>query len=439
MQYLIPYFDIFIAAAVFFVGWFIVSIFFRTVVETNKVHIVQSRGRTTSYGTKQPSGNVYYVWPSFVPIIGINRIVLPINNFSVNLDAYDGYDKDRVPFLVHITAFFRIDNPTLAAERVAEFSTLEGELKQIVQGAARRVLASHDINEIMIDRSKFGDMFTQEVATDLTNWGIVPVKNMELMDIQDAHGSKVIANIMAKKASHIEMESRTEVASNRQKAETAEIEAGRTVDISMQDAKQQVGQRTAEKDKLVGIAQQQALQQVKFEEAITKAKEMEVIKVGQVQQAEIDKAAVILEAEGKLEAAKRAAEGVKVNGEAEGAAQQAILMAPVNAQIALADKIENSATYQAYLIAIEAIKAHLGIGTAQAQALTAADIKVIANAGSVTAGVTHAMQLFSGKGGFEIGSMLETLAGTPQGKELLDGIKTRFSSANSEAEEPKCS
>ncbi|MEI6806819.1 MAG: hypothetical protein WCK49_10000, partial [Myxococcaceae bacterium] len=233
-------------------------------------------------------------------------------------------------------------------------------------------------------------------------------------------------------ASHIEMESRTEVASNRQKAETAEIEAGRMI-----------GQRTAEKDQLVGIAQQQALQQVKIEEAITRAKEMEVIKVGQVQQAEIDKAAAIvvaeqqkqiaiLTAEGKLEAAKREAEGVKINGEADGAAQQAILMAPVNAQIALADKIENSAAYQSYLIAIEAIKAHLGVGTAQAQALTAADIKVIANTGSVTAGVTNAMQLFSGKGGLEIGSMLEALGATPQGKELLNAIKTRFASVDSE-------
>ena len=432
MQYLIPYLEVFVSVIIFIIGWFVLSVLFRTVVETNKVHIVQRRGRTTSYGVKQPNGNVYFAWPSFLPVIGVNRIILPINNFSVNLDAYDGYDKDRVPFLVHITAFFRIDNPALAAERVAQFSTLEGELKQIVQGAARRVLASHDINEIMIDRSKFGDMFTQEVAGDLINWGIVPVKNMELMDIQDAHGSKVIANIMAKKASHIEMESRTEVASNRQKAETAEIEAGRMI-----------GQRTAEKDQLVGIAQQQALQQVKIEEAITRAKEMEVIKVGQVQQAEIDKAAAIvvaeqqkqiaiLTAEGKLEAAKREAEGVKINGEADGAAQQAILMAPVNAQIALADKIENSAAYQSYLIAIEAIKAHLGVGTAQAQALTAADIKVIANTGSVTAGVTNAMQLFSGKGGLEIGSMLEALGATPQGKELLNAIKTRFASVDSE-------
>jgi len=46
---------------------------------------------------------------------------------------------------------------------------------------------------------------------------------MELMDIRDAQGHANIANIMAKKSSHIEMESRTEVAKNRQLAETAEI------------------------------------------------------------------------------------------------------------------------------------------------------------------------------------------------------------------------
>ena len=417
--------------------WIAISIAFRTVVPTNMVHIVQSRGQTTSYGTGQESGNVYYCWPSWVPLIGVARIILPVNNFSINLRGYEGYDKERVPFVVHVTAFFRIADPTMASQRVADFERLKIELEQIVQGAARRVLAAHDINEIMIDRSKFGEMFTGEVASDLRHWGVVTVKNMELMDIHDAAESRVIANIMAKKASHIEMESRKEVAENKQKAEQAEIDARRAVDVSKQDALKQVGLRTAEVEKDVGVARQQALQEVKAQEAVTKAKEMDVIKVEQVQQANItkeaavvaaeqDKQTVTIIAEGNLAAKQREAEGIKVEGEAKGAAEQAILLAPVNAQIALAEKIAQMPEYQAYLIGVETIKAHLGIGTAQAQALTAADIKVIANAGSPSAGVTNAMQLFSGKGGLEIGSMLETLATTPQGKGLLEAIKSHF-------------
>ena len=80
----------------------------RKVVETNVVHIVQSRKKTTSYGTGQEGGNVYYAWPSWMPIIGITRIMLPVSNFNLGLRDYEAYDKDRVPFKVDITGSYAI-------------------------------------------------------------------------------------------------------------------------------------------------------------------------------------------------------------------------------------------------------------------------------------------------------------------------------------------
>lgn len=72
------------------------------------VHIVQSNKKTTSYGTGKESGNVYYKWPSWFPVIGVTRIIFPVNNFNINLDSYEAYDKDRLPFILDVTAFFRI-------------------------------------------------------------------------------------------------------------------------------------------------------------------------------------------------------------------------------------------------------------------------------------------------------------------------------------------
>jgi flotillin len=429
---MLSFFNILFVAVV--VALFIVlPMLFRVVVDTNKVHIVQSKKRTTSYGTGQSSGNVYYKWPAWVPAIGVSRIVLPVNNFDLNLHGYKAYDKERVPFELDVTAFFRIADTNKAAERVATVEDLRKQLEYIVQGAVRKILASHDINQIMIDRATFGEQFTEEVKAELTNWGVEPVKNMELMDIRDSDNSNVITNIMAKKASHIEMESRTEVARNQQAAQTAEIEARRAVHVAEQDAEQQVGQRTADKEKAIGIAQQKAQQDIKAEEALTAQKLMEVARVEQVKQAEINRDAAVvlgeqqkrvavLDAEGQLEATKRRAEGVKTEGEAKAAAEQAMQMAPVQAQIALAKEIGGNVGYQNYLVALESVKAYISVGGEQAKALAAADIKVIANAGTPSEGVKSAMQLFSSKGGTEIGAMLEGLKQMPEGASLLEGL-----------------
>ena len=50
------------------------ALLFRRVVSTNMVHIVQSRRKTTPYGTGQKAGNVYYEWPSQLPVIGVTVI-----------------------------------------------------------------------------------------------------------------------------------------------------------------------------------------------------------------------------------------------------------------------------------------------------------------------------------------------------------------------------
>src|SRR5574344_1674345 len=95
-------------AGFLFILWFVLLVMFRVVVHTNMVHIVQSKKKTTSYGTGQEGKNVYYAWPSWVPFFGVTVIKLPVSNFDLSLKDYEAYDKDRVPFMVDVTAFFRI-------------------------------------------------------------------------------------------------------------------------------------------------------------------------------------------------------------------------------------------------------------------------------------------------------------------------------------------
>jgi flotillin len=289
----------------------------------------------------------------------------------------------------------------------------------------------------MLERAKFGQAFTTEVAEQLKEWGVESVKSMELMDIRDGHDSQVITNIMAKKTSHIAMESRTAVAQNEQAARTAEINAQQAVDIRGQEAEQAVGERTAGKEKAVGIAKQQAEQEVKAEEKVTMDRAMDVKKVETVRQADItreaavvaaeqNKQTVTLEAEGALAATQRRAEGVRAEGQATADAEAALLMAPVTAQITLAREIGSNDAYQKYLVSLKSIEAGQVVGSAQAEALKAAEIKVIANTGDVSTGVKSAMELFSPKGGLALGGMLEALSNTPQGGAVINALKGKF-------------
>lgn len=417
------------------------AVLFRIVVSTNDVHIVQSAKKTVSYGKGQDAGNTYYKWPAWLPVLGVRVIVLPVSVFDLKLDNYAGYDKGRVPFIIDIMAFFRIDDSNMAAQRVHSFQELNDQLLGILQGATRSILAKSDIEEILEKRAEFGKMFTEAVDEQLKAWGVCNVKNIELMDIRDGQNASVISNIMAKKKSLIERESRVAVAENIRAAQEAEIIAKREVSLRAQEAEQQVGQRTAEKDKQVGIAQQKAQQEIKEEEKLTATKHMAVLEVQNVRAAEIERGVQVVAAdqqrqvavtlalgekqktvtiaEGNLGQAQLHAQGVEVEGKAKGAAETAVLLAPVNAQITLAKEIGSNDGYQKYLLGIKEIDKNQVVGVAQAEALKAAEIKVISNSGDVISGVTGAMELLTPKGGTQLAAMAEAFAQSPAGAAIV--------------------
>ncbi len=169
-------FPLAVAAAVLIGGSILLAMMFRVVVKTNEVHIVQSRRRTVSYGKDQASGNSYYAWPAWVPLLGIRVIMLPVSVFDVQLNDYAAYDKGRVPFVIDILAFFRIEDSNIAAQRVSSFKELETQLSGILQGASRSILAKSEIEEILEERAKYGQEFTDATNEQLKAWGVVNVR-----------------------------------------------------------------------------------------------------------------------------------------------------------------------------------------------------------------------------------------------------------------------
>lgn len=445
----------------------IAALFFRRVVEPNEVHIVQSSGSTTSYGKDTGNGNTYYEFPSWMPKVGVTKIVLPVSVFSIKIEDYEdyeAYDLGRLPFVVDITAFFRISDSNIAAQRVKSFDDLRNQLTDIIQGSIRSILSSRQLEDILQVRSELGEDFTKAVNSQLLNWGIIPVKNIELMDIRDSKDNKVIFNIMEKKKSEIEKESRIEVANNLKLAKIAEIEALQETEVKQQAANQIVGLRTVENEREVAISKEQADQLIKDQEKVTQEKSMEVVRVRDVKTAEIKKQVEIvkaeqeqrkieIDAEARKNAKIRDAEALKENQiliaqgdkekqfleaaallEMKDKESQGILkvgtseaetlrlkeLAPINAQIELAKEIGENQGYQTYLISIKQIEANRDIGIEQAKALKEADLKIIANEGSVSEGMSKFGDIISSKGGTNLAGMLEALNQSQVGKELLE-------------------
>ncbi len=416
----------------------------RRVVPTNQVHIVQYANKKVSYGSGATNGNVYYAIPSWVPKFGIEHVSYPLSIFDINLKNYEAYDKGRLPFVVDIAAFFRIHDPNQAAERVSNFTELQEQLSNVLQGAVRRILGTNELENIMQDRAKLGEEFTNEVDEQLSEWGVKTAKTIEFMNLNDSNDSRVIRNIMAKEQSRIDKESREKVAENNRVAEMKEIEASRDVALSRTQAEQQVGIRNAEKDKEVGIAKERSDQEVLIQNAITTEKDMAVRRVQETKQAEIakevaevkakqeqavnviaadtDKKTTITVAEGKLEAVKKDAEGIEAIGKANAESEKLILLAPVNAQITLAKEIGENEGYQTYLVKLEEIKTNGEVGKEMAKAIAEADVKVIANGGTVAEGVSGIGSIFSPSGGTQLAGMVEAFTQTEQGQAIVNSL-----------------
>jgi flotillin len=442
----------------------------RRIVPTNVVHIVQRGNQTVSYGTKK-SSNVYYEWPGWLPKLGVTVRVLPVSNFDVDLRRYEAYDKDRVPFVVDVKAFFHIADTNVAAEKVESFEELRAQLENVVQGAVRSILAKSKLEEIMEERSVFGKQFTEAVNTDLKNWGVEAIKSIELMDVRDADNSQVIHEIMAKRMSAISMESRTEVAKNTKLAEQAELIARQEIDVTKAETEriageaqaksiQAIGIAKAEATKKAGIAEQQSVSDIAQAERATAEQQMEVVKVNQVKQAEIDKEKEIIQAEmikrkieikaeadkfaveteaaAKLEAQKKDALGVQAVGEAEAKviaakgmseaeAEKARQLASVIAQTELAKEIGENQGYQDYLIRVKTVDKEQIVEVAKAEsmakALQSADLKILANSGDVQSGMNKFSDILSAKGGSQINGLLESLKQTEEGAALLGLLK----------------
>ena len=437
----------------------------RKVVPTNEAHVVQTAKKSISYGKNADNwknGNVYFAWPSWVPVLWVSVQRLPLSIFDLQLNDYKAYDSGKVPFQVDITAFFEIKDPETAAQKVESIWELRSQLNETLKWVVRKVLASKDIVDIMESRSEIKDEFYQQVFGAVKSWGIM-LQNVEFMDIRDADGSQVVTNIMMKKRSQIEAESQIEVAENQKKAiiekENKESEARSSAaaaksraDIissdSQRDAELKVIEnekltqnKEIEKEKILAIQKEEAKQKLYEAEKITTEKELEVRKVQEEKTAEIarsielikadeQKQKMVIEAQAEKEKVELEAEGEKKRIESIGIANAKELdyigTAEAKNKTQMAEAL-NTFDKESFDFMKKELEVNLSeiVDFEKAKALSKADIKVISTWKNGWEWVKSFMDLFSANWGSNIWAMVEAAKNT-MGEEKVNELIGKF-------------
>ncbi len=423
----------------------LVLAYLRIVVKTNDVHIVQSSGKSAAFGKWFNGGNVYYNWPSWLPALWVSVTKLPLSVFNLKLEDYQGYDNGKVPFVVDVTAFFVINDPIQAAEKISNFKELEEQLVEVLRGAVRKILSQNDIISIMESRSEMGQSFYEEVVQQVKErW--IQLKNIEFMDITDADGSEVIFNIMQKKKASIESESRVQVAEQMKLAKIAEDNAQKEAQVNSIKNREAEQARQIESDKLLEskriemnrettLQNEQAQKEILDAQKLTTEKEMAVKLVEEEKQAEIQKVkelikaqedkeksvlqsearkeSMILEADGQRQAMVLNAEGKERDASADAMRIASIGKAEAESKSEIAKSLNtfDEASLQ-YLVKELEVRLSEKVDTEKAKALHKADIKIITTGGNENAGLEKFMDLFSAQWGANIGLMMDTLRDT---------------------------
>lgn len=397
-----------------------IAMLWRSIVPQDEVHIVNTSKESKPYGDpkevdeklaqgKKSYGNVYYEFPHWIPVLGVVVKKLTLNVFQVNLDNYPAYDQDKVPFVVDFKSWFVIDNPIVAAKRIKDMSELKAQLQEMLQGIVRKTMAGKTIKEIMESRAELRDIFVKEVGEQCKDWG-VKLNSIEFTDIRDMDGDefRVIDDIKRVQSSAIEKERRVAEAENEKQARLSEIQSKREADLEDVIAKETVEKRDADRKKIVGIANEQAEQEIKEQAKLTKEKEVAVKRTEEVGTAEYQKEKVIIEAnakkefeiiqaqaeqqslaieaEGQKEKDRLEGEGIAAKINAEGEAEANVIQKKGEAKaIALEKEAEAKKKLQEALkveLGALAIEAQKEVGVANAAALGKADIRILSGDGN---------------------------------------------------------
>lgn len=398
-------------AVVFFVSTY-------KVVDPNEAHIIvfMGSGRKIYSATSKTS---YF----YIPLL-MKRFILPLTNVKMDIQNIHLHDKEVAPFVCDVISWLRVADPVIAAERLSlnqPFTSLQADLVNIVQSVARAAAMKQEILDIMRDRMTFSKAISEEVGTVLDSWGVSLV-NLEVNDIRDDEqkGSTVISNYEAMRRAQVETKARLEVAERNREAVQGEENSRKESENAKTVAEESVQQRRIEKDKNIGIAQQEQQMEIAKREGAANAERVAAFRTLEVGKAEALKMATI-------ETATGIAEADRVKGEKEaavitlrGQADASAIEAKGSAEAIAKDKMADALTkFNEAATGIEKIHAWADVektkAIAMGAALEKADLKLVT---SGKGGNFFGLPL-NAESGADLGQMVEGMGGIDKITDLI--------------------
>lgn len=378
------------------------------VVKPSEAHVVVTRGKGRKLYTSRPNEKSSY-W--FIPL-WMRRTILPLGIVKLQIENISLRDTDMAKFLGDVRVWLNIENPELAAEKLGSgdyTQTLTTDVKDLIESITRNESMKMDVIAIMKDRAKFSATVREEIKPVLLGeWGI-KIADLEVIHFKDLDPYHVIADIEQRQAKVIEAETRKQVADQEKDAVISEQRSLQDRETEKAKAEQAYRSAQLEKDKQIGIADQQRAQEISKATMDANKQSVEARRALDVGNAEVGAQAVVKTAEGSANAVKTKADGdaeaIKLTGFAQADVNQAQLFATAagTEKEALALKLYNDAG-----LSIEIIHATLQSQIAKWQALgeglKVAKISIVQSGESQIFGIPLSAEV-----GADIGQMINAL------------------------------
>ena len=202
-----------------------------------------------------------------------------------------------------------------------DFVKLSEDFRSIMESVGRTVVTKQTILDIYMNRQALSAAITHEIESVFPKWGIELV-NLELKHIKDTEGSSIISDIERKVAAEIKRDAEIRIAET-----TKETEIARAIN------EETSRKRQIEKERTIGIAEQQKNQEVSAQRTIANEQEIEALRKLEVGKAEIEKQRVQQQSE---------AQKIKSSVEAEGQAKQIVSVGQAEADMIKAKKVADA-------------------------------------------------------------------------------------------------
>ena len=230
---------------------------------TKEVFMSRKMSKINMKGELEPDKTDYRSAYWYIPFI--TKVVrLPLVNLRIDVPDVKLNDKNMAKYMADVVVFVNIDDPILAAERTditvsaARYEGVDAineDFRAIMESIMRTTATKQTLVDVFMDRNALDKAITEEIMPVFKGWGLRLI-DLEIKDIKDTQNSSILQDIEKKIAAQINADARVKVAEETKRAEVVEAIQKKEAEMVKAENEQMWRQRQIQKDREIGVAQQ---------------------------------------------------------------------------------------------------------------------------------------------------------------------------------------